>query len=381
MTDPRSGLELARSLHDLISGEARETELLGRLTDRVARTMLEQGLFSLLLPRSAGGLGLSLPEYFEAVEEVASADGSAAWCMAICNATNLMFHRAAPEQGRQEIFGTSPVALWTCLLPFARSAPAQGGFVVSGKFGWGSGSSIANWVLVTESLPDREGLQWFRSYALAKYDVRIVPESWQVMGLKGTASADYLIDEVFVPAHRSFEYPLFDAAGTHPISTLESASYHQIGMAAFASGVARRAVSELVSVAGDVRRMKASSTQAEDEAIQQGLGETQARLSAARGYYVALLAEQEAHYQENARTSREIAEKCLHTANVVGRAAREATIFAFDNAGTGAIRLDNPIQRCLRDIFAGLKHPVFGSIHLRGLGKQMLGVEQALVRF
>ena len=100
-----------------------------------------------------------------------------------------------------------------------------------------------------------------------------------------------MIDEAFVPRHRSFEYPLLDAAGAYPISTLESASYNQIGMAAFASGVARRAVSELASVADGVRRIKASSSQAEDEAIQQGLGETQSWLAAARGYYLALLAE------------------------------------------------------------------------------------------
>ncbi len=381
MTDARSGLERAHLLHDLIAGEAEECESLGRLTDSVANAMFDQGLFSLLLPRDAGGIGASLPEYFETVEQVATADASAAWCMAICNATNRMFHRAATEAGRQDVFGNGPVAMWTCLLPFAKSSPAQGGFHVSGRFGWGSGSSIAIWVLVTEPLPDRDGQQWFRSYAIPKSDVSILPDSWQVLGLKGTASMDYTIDEAFVPAHRSFEYPLIDAAGAYPISTVESASYHQIGMVAFASGVARRAVSELVSVASGVRRIKASSSQAEDETVQQGLGETQARLAAARGHYLALLAEQEAHFQQNGRTSREITEKCLYTANVVGRAARETTIFAFDNAGTGAIRLDNPIQRCLRDIFAGLKHPVFGSVHLRGLGKEMLGVEQSVLRF
>ena len=204
-TDARSGLDLAQSLHSLIDGEAAASEALGRLTDKVASTMLEQGLFSLLLPRSAGGLDVSLPEYFEAVEQVASADGSAAWCMAICNATKLMFHRASSEQSRQDVFGDGPVAMWTSLLPFAKSAPAQDGFVVSGKFGWGSGSSIATWVLVTESLPDRDDGQWFRSYVIPKSEVAILPGSWQVMGLKGTASADDAIYEVFVPKRRSFE--------------------------------------------------------------------------------------------------------------------------------------------------------------------------------
>ena len=71
----------------------------------------------------------------------------------------------------------------------------------------------------------------------------------------------------------------------------------------------------------------------------------------------------------------------MYAANVLARAAREASLFAFDNAATGAIRLDDPIQRCLRDILTGIKHPTFGAIHLRGLGREMLGVEELKLRF
>lgn len=375
MPDPNPGLERARSLHSLIDSEAPASEKLGRLTDEVANALTGAEMFSLLLPQTAGGLELSLPDYFEAVEAVASADGSAAWCLAICNATSLMFHRAGPEQGRQEVFANGPVPMWIGLLPRATSEPADGGFLVSSTFGWGSGSSLADWVLVTEALPERDGLQWFRSYVLPKSDVSIVPDSWQPLGLKATASVDYTIGNTFVPAHRSFEYPVVDMSGTLPMSTVESAAFHGIGMAAFASGVARRATSELVTAASGVHRIKARGSQAQDEAIQQGLGEAEARFAAARSHYLGLLAEQDRHLRKHGRTNRQVVTQCLYAINVLGKAARESTIFAFDNAGTGAILAHDPIQRCLRDIFAGLKHPVFGAIHLRDLGKEMLGAE------
>ena len=374
MPDP-TGLERARSLHDLIDAEAPASEALGRLTDKVVAAMLEAEMFSLLLPATAGGSDLNLPDYFQTVEEIASADGSAAWCMAICNATSLMFHRAGPERGRQEVFANGAVPMWIGLVPRATSEAAAGGFRVSGQFGWGSGSSLADWVLVTEALPERDGLQWFRSYVLPKSDVQIVPGSWQPLGLKATASVDYVIEDAFVPAYRSFEYPLVDLSGTLPMSTVESAAFHGIGMAAFASGVARRATSELVASASKVHRMKAQTSQANDEAIQQGLGETEARFAAARSHYLGLLAEQDRYLREHGRTDRAIVTQCLYAVNVLGKAARESTIFAFDHAGTGAILAHDPIQRCLRDMFAGLKHPVFGAIHLRDLGKAMLGAE------
>lgn len=381
MAEGGGAIERARSLCELIDSEAAAAETLGRLTDKVAAALFENDMFALLLPDGKGEPATSIPEYFEAVEAISSADGSAAWCMAICNATNFMFHRAAPEAGRRDVFGNGPVAMWTGLLPRATSQPAEGGFLVSGKFGWGSGSSLAQWVLVTEALPDREGQQWFRSYAIPKAEVHFVPGSWQVMGLKATHSVDYEIDRAFVPTHRCFEYPLMDLPEAAPVSTTGSAALHQIGMAAFASGLARRAVSELVATASTVQRFKAQNSQAGDQAVQQGLGEIQARFDAARGHYLALLAKQDRHFRAQGRTSREIAVQCMHAANVLGRAAREMVLFAFDNSATGAVRLDDPIQRCLRDILTGMKHPTFGAIHLRGLGRDMLGVEELKLKF
>jgi hypothetical protein len=49
-------------------------------------------------------------------------------------------------------------------------------------------------------------------------------------------------------------------------------------------------------------------------------------------------------------------------------AARDVTVFAFDFAGTG----NDPLQRCLRYIFAGLKHSAFAPGTHTGLGKARL---------
>ena len=62
-------------------------------------------------------------------------------------------------------------------------------------------------------------------------------------------------------------------------------------------------------------------------------------------------------------------------AQILTRAARDMTIFAFDNAGTSVVFSDHPLQRCLRDIFAGLKHASFTPAILTRVGKARLGVE------
>ena len=94
---------------------------------------------------------------FEAAEEISRADGSAGWCVAICNAVNSFATKA-----RMEVFG--PAACWATLLPKANSVEEPGGFCVSGNFGYGFSSSFSRWVMVPARLVDRHGKQWFRAH-------------------------------------------------------------------------------------------------------------------------------------------------------------------------------------------------------------------------
>jgi len=163
-----TSLERAKALYHLISDEARESELAGRLTDRAAQALLDANLFSMLVARSNGGLEASRAEFFETVEMIAKADGSAGWCLSVCATTAFVVSKAACAEVKQEVFGDGPVALWTSLLPRAQSVAVEAGYRVSGRFGWGSGSSLARWVMVAEGLPDRDDKQWFRAYVVPK---------------------------------------------------------------------------------------------------------------------------------------------------------------------------------------------------------------------
>ena len=135
-------LERARALYDLISGEAREAELARRLTDRAAQALLDAGLFSMLIARSDGGAEASWAEFFETVEAIAKADGSAGWCLSVCAVTAFVVSRAAHAQAKREVFGEGPVALWTTLMTGAQSTAVHGGYRVSGRFALGIGKLL-----------------------------------------------------------------------------------------------------------------------------------------------------------------------------------------------------------------------------------------------
>jgi alkylation response protein AidB-like acyl-CoA dehydrogenase len=93
-----TSLERAKGLYDTISGEARESELAGRLTDRAAQALLDANLFSMLVARSNSGLEAGRAEFFETVETIAKADGSGAGVFPCARPRLSPFRRPLPPR-------------------------------------------------------------------------------------------------------------------------------------------------------------------------------------------------------------------------------------------------------------------------------------------
>lgn len=372
-----SAVDRARAISGVIREEALAGERLGRLTNRTAEAILAQNLCSIMVPRAAGGLGASRAGFFEATEEIARADGSAGWCVGLCNGINVFIHRGATPRLREEVFGQGSVSCWASLLPRGRSEPEGGGFRLTGAFGWGSGSSMSRWVAVTAPLGDRDGFQWFRAHVVPKADVGLKEGSWDVMGLRATHSVDYDID-AFVPAHRTFEYPMASEANPGGVFGREGTVLGQMGMVAFASGVAQAALAELLALAPKTKRLLVEGVQADDNAVQYGVGELEGRLRAARTWYLGLVAELDAAVAAGRTPA--VGMDLMQAAQTLTRAARDVAVFAFDNSGTTVIYATHPLQRALRDLFTGLKHGQLTPAILGRIGKVRLGLEFGDVR-
>jgi alkylation response protein AidB-like acyl-CoA dehydrogenase len=376
-----SPLSRARAISGLISEEALASERLGRLTDNVAAALLDANLHSIRLPQADGGLGGTGKDLFEAAEEIARADGSAGWCMAICNAVNTFVYKGVPANARTEVFGNGPAACWATLLPKATSVEEQGGFGVAGHFSYGSSSSFSRWVMVPARLPDRDGKQWFRAHLLPREDVDIQEDSWDTMGLRGTASIDYTIVDKFVPSHRTFEYPFLAGQNLQNPSAQGLVYDGQPGLVAFASGIGFRALSELLEAAPKTKRLLAEGMQADDNVVQFGIGELEGRLRAARTHYLDLVAGYDDAVAEGRAPEPSSALDMHQAAQTLTRAARDMTVFAFDHAGTTVVMATNPLQRCLRDIFTGLKHAILTPAILGRVGKVRLGLDFGAMGF
>jgi alkylation response protein AidB-like acyl-CoA dehydrogenase len=364
----------ARSLFDLIDGNSLASERLGRLTDNVAEALHEARLFEMMLPERYGGWNASMRMFYDVVEEIARADGSAAWCVSLCNIINLTVFTGLPQEGRDEVYGHGPVTCWAALAPNAVPTPEAGGFRISCPGAFGSGSSLSRWVLVA-SFDGDPGAGLYRAYLVPKAEVEIDEGSWDVMGLRGTASVNYAIKDRFVPARRTWTYRWVRQEGdTGPLAVTESVRLNAIGLGAFASGLAQRAMDELLRIAVRSKRVAGDVLMAEDHVVQFGIGELDGRLRAARSHLLALTAALDERTAEGKLTTPEQALDITQATHTLTRVSREVVLFAFDCCGASVLYSRQPIQRCLRDILAGLKHAALTPSLLAGVGKARLGI-------
>ena len=291
-------LALAKELAPLISQEAGEAERQGRLTDSVANAMLEARLFSLLVPTALGGHDASLRAMYEVVEELSRADGAAGWCATIGTNTTAAMARGLAPEALLEVFGADgAVSGAGSLAPTAVSQAVEDGYRVSGRFAWASGSAHSKWYVVGSVEQGSSG-PFLRLYVLPTAQC-VRHETWNVMGLKGTGSVDLSLDAVFVPRHRCMDMPnsthgqSVESADPRKGSLADNAAVAAAGIGAFATGIARRALDELIALAPQAKRLKAGGTLAQDAAVQLGLAQAEGALRSARQHVMGCLDEME----------------------------------------------------------------------------------------
>jgi indole-3-acetate monooxygenase len=366
--------ERAEALHPLVREESAASERLGRLTDTVVDGLLQAGLFSVLLPESAGGLGGTRKDLFDAAEALGRADGSVGWCLSLCNSVNFAAWRGLGDEGRADIFGQGPSTCWAALVPNAAWVPTAGGYRVSGNWTYGSASSFARWVAVTSMSKDAEGRNVYRAYLVPKEDVELREGTWDTLGLRATSSVDYAIADKFVPAHRTYEFFSEGLPASGPLSAMETAWLNQVGLTAFASGVGQRALAELIIAAPKTKRMVAEGFQSENHIVQSGVAELEGRLRAAASHYRELLARLDELVARGEVSGPALRSELSLGAQTLSRAAKDTALFAYEHSGTSVVYTSSPIQRCFRDLLTGLKHASFSPSILGRVGRTRLGL-------
>ena len=193
-------MAISASTLDLVAARADEGRRNRRIADDVVQAVVGEGFIRHFTPAAHGGRQAPPQDFFLDQIALAEADMSTAWALGIVAVHNYQIALMDPR-AHDEIWGDGPDAMVSSSYnPVgARCEAVDGGVMLSGRWGWSSGSLHCNWVLLGGVIPE-EG---YRTFLVPAADYRI-EDTWHTMGLQATGSNDIVIDApVFVPDYRT----------------------------------------------------------------------------------------------------------------------------------------------------------------------------------
>ena len=201
-TDAATLIERAQGLATEIRARATEIDQVSKLPDDIVQKFIDLELVSVLVPRRFGGQELDLATASRIIAPVAGAHLAAAWVLAFYIGHNWI-HCQFPAEAQAEIFADGPSPCSAGVLgPTLRLQKVEGGFRVSGRNGWNSGSPHAQWIMGAGMAFDGETPVGPLCFIAPASEVEII-DNWDVEAMRATGSWDVVFDDLFIPAHRT----------------------------------------------------------------------------------------------------------------------------------------------------------------------------------
>jgi 3-hydroxy-9,10-secoandrosta-1,3,5(10)-triene-9,17-dione monooxygenase len=202
----RDVVEGVRELLPMLRDRAQEAEDNRAVPADSMKALDGTGFFRLLQPAAFGGLEADPVTFYTAVRLIASACGSTGWVSSVLGVHPWHLGLFTP-QAQQEVWGTDQsTRISSSYAPTGTAVRTDGGHQVSGRWSFSSGCDHATWVLLGQIVTDADNRPIdFRTFLLPRADYSI-DDVWDTVGLRGTGSNDIVVDDVFVPAHRSLSF-------------------------------------------------------------------------------------------------------------------------------------------------------------------------------
>ncbi len=358
-------ISLARGMRELVRAEAAESERMRTLTPPIVDEMWSSGLMSAFNPVAAGGVEPTFAEMIETWIEMAWQDGSFGW-VGIANLPSSFAAGAyLPDDGFAEVFTANDnhVTMGGQFFPNGQGTAVDGGYRVTGAWSFGSGTGHAQYV-AAGFLPMHNGEVRWISEGLPDMQVAVLPrtdvvfdDGWYVQGLKGTGSYDYHVEDVFVPAHRTFAlFTTEPRRGASPACRMGLMPVTAAGHASWALGVAKSMLDDVEELAATKYRMSDMASLASRPTFQKGLAHHVAAWRAARLLVLDAFTTAEAAVASGEDLTPALRADMRVAAVFATDTARSCAEWAHLVAGTSSIREGSRLERAFRDMYTGTQH-------------------------
>ena len=373
-------LAIARELGAAITGASDTIEKTRRIPPPLLAQLHHSRLFRMLLPRSVGGEQAEPGSYLTAIEEIARHDASVAWNMFVANSSSLIAPFLEPAIARTIFADPTTIVAWGP--PNASRARAvAGGYRVSGTWDFASGCRNANWMGAHCHVVEADGSLRLNRYGRPLIRSLLFPaeqatliDTWNPIGLRGTASDSYSLADVFVSEAFSTtreEPELRRERG--PLYAFTMQGLYAVGVAGVALGIARAMLEEFIDLASR-KTPRALGRLADNAVVQADVASAEARLGAARAYLLDTLAT--IHARADDIDPIDIPDRArvrLACTNAI-HGAIEVADYTYKAAGVDAIFPGSPFERRFRDIHTLSQQIQSRSAHFEAVGQILLGM-------
>jgi indole-3-acetate monooxygenase len=386
LSGDRNLISRAEAVRPLVAAASDQIESSRRLPPALLDKLHEAGLFRLLLPRSSNGIETDPLTFFQVIETIARADASAAWCLSQAGGC-AMSAAYLDLPVAHAIFGRDPRAVlaWGPG-PRVRAVECEGGYRVTGVWAFASGGRHATWlgahcpIYQADGSPklDDSGVPQERTMLVRSEDVTWT-DIWHTVGLRGTASDQFALNDFFVRSDHSITRE-FDkeCRESGPLYRMGSGTCYQVGFAGVACGIARGALDCLVDLARNKVPRGLKSPLRDNAVVQSGLAQAEANLRTARGLVLQSMADIWAELCGGASITVEQRITVRMAATHAIHKAREAVDFAYHAAGTTAIFENHPLERRFRDMHTVTQQLQGRLSHFETVGAWMMGADADL---
>ncbi len=372
-------LARARALGGDIDVAADEIERTRRMPPALLGKLHRARLCRMLLPRAFDGDEVEPGTYLLALEAVARHDASVGWNLFTANSAALIAPHLEPATARAIFTPADAVVAWGP--PNATVATVEpGGYRVSGRWSFASGCRCATWMGLHCQVAEpggairlsKAGHPVIRTMLFPIEKARLI-DTWDTIGLRGTASDSYSVEDLFVA-------DAFTGTREEPESRRDPGRLYAFPMQGlYAVGVAGVALGTAGAMLDAFRELAAGKTPrglnrlADSAVIQSGVALAEARLGAARAYAIETLADIYARARPDAVI--DLADRArvrLAASNAI-QGAIEVADWTYKRAGVDAIFPGGAFQRRFRDIHTLSQQTQSRDAQFEAVGQVMLG--------
>lgn len=375
----------AKALAPRLAERAFEADREGRVSPEIIEAIADAGLYRVLQPRRWGGHEMDPRVFYSIQMALAEACMSTAWMYGVIGVHYWQLP-LFPEQAQLDVWGENPATrIASTYMPTGKAEKVEGGYRFSGRWGFSTGVEHCDWIFLGGLLPKKDGSGALEhtTFLLPKSDYR-VEQNWDVLGLRATGSHDIVVENAFVPEHRTHRTNDHSDAGCPGRAANPGWLYRIPFTQVFQRAVSSACIGALDGAVASFRERAAShmgkhgNRMAEDVNAQQAVTEAmmltdQLRLVLLRNYarivYCAKTGEKmpvEERLLQRAQAA-SVPKLCAQSVNELMRAC----------AASGTYKT-NPIERVYRDMAQGRTHIANNTdAYVRAHGSVMLGLPNA----